>query len=138
MTKSKDVLPNSANFNLFFHKAPKEYDQLDPCNPSPCGSNTICKEKNGAGSCTCQDQYFGDPYIGCRPECVSNNDCSREKACVNNKCIDPCPGVCGLNAECRVTNHAPACYCFAGYTGNPLSSCREPAIEIPSKQYQNS
>lgn len=99
---------------------------LEPCSPSPCGANAICKERNGAGSCTCLPEYTGDPYAGCRPECVLNTDCDRAKACVRNKCVDPCPGTCGLNAECRVVNHAPSCSCLPGYTGNPLSSCHLP------------
>jgi len=74
----------------------------EPCNPSPCGANAVCKERNGAGSCTCLPEYSGDPYTGCRPECVLNTDCSKARACVRNKCVDPCPGTCGLNAECRV------------------------------------
>ena len=98
----------------------------DPCNPSPCGANAVCKERNGAGSCTCLPEYSGDPYTGCRPECVLNTDCNRARACVRNKCVDPCPGACGLNAECRVVNHAPSCSCLPGYTGNPLSTCSLP------------
>lgn len=104
-----------------------------PCSPSPCGSNAICKERNGAGSCQCLPDYFGDPYSGCRPECVTNNDCPRDKSCLNNKCINPCPGVCGLNAECRVVNHAPSCTCLLGLTGNPLTACHEPQ-QPPSKK----
>lgn len=96
-----------------------------PCSPSPCGANAVCREQNGAGSCTCIADFFGDPYSGCRPECVNNNDCSRDKACTNNKCKDPCPGVCGLNAECQVFNHAPTCICISGYIGNPMTSCHE-------------
>jgi len=94
-----------------------------PCNPSPCGANAVCKERNGAGSCVCLPEYFGDPYTGCRPECVANSDCDRSRACVNNKCVDPCPGTCGLNAECTVVNHAPSCSCIPGYTGNPTRAC---------------
>lgn len=103
----------------------------NPCNPSPCGANAVCREKNGIGSCTCLPEYFGDPYTSCRPECVTNTDCPRNKACVNNKCIDPCPGTCGLNAECTVSNHAPICNCLPGYTGNPLSSCHLPQPSKP-------
>ncbi|KAG8232833.1 hypothetical protein J437_LFUL013159, partial [Ladona fulva] len=99
---------------------------LDPCNPSPCGSNAVCREKNGAGSCTCLPDYTGDPYAGCRPECVINTDCPRNRACLNQKCRDPCPGTCGLNAECRVVNHAPSCTCLPGYVGEPLSACKLP------------
>lgn len=101
-----------------------------PCDPSPCGANAVCKERDGAGSCTCLPDYFGDPYSGCRPECSVNNDCARDKACLNNKCRDPCPGVCGFNAECHVVNHSPACSCIAGHVGDPLQGCRP---EIKSK-----
>lgn len=104
----------------------------NPCNPSPCGANAICKERNGVGSCTCLPEYFGDPYTNCRPECVTNSDCPRDKACINNKCSNPCPGVCGINAECTVSNHAPSCTCIPGYTGNPLSSCH---LIAPSKHF---
>lgn len=95
----------------------------NPCNPSPCGANAICRERNGAGSCICLPEYQGDPYTGCRPECVVNSDCGRTRACVNNKCRDPCPGACGNNAECRVANHAPTCTCLPGYTGDPFTNC---------------
>jgi hypothetical protein len=97
----------------------------DPCNPSPCGANAICKERNGAGACMCMREFFGDPYTGCRPECVLNTDCSRDKACVNNKCKNPCIGTCGINAECRVINHAPSCSCYPGYIGDPLNACHQ-------------
>lgn len=99
--------------------------QRHPCNPSPCGSNAICKERNGAGSCICMQDYFGDPYIGCKPECLMNNDCPTNKACLTMKCKDPCPGSCGLNADCRVINHSPSCFCLNGYTGNALSVCKK-------------
>lgn len=95
----------------------------NPCNPSPCGANAICKERNGAGSCSCLPEYQGDPYTGCRPECVVNSDCGRTRACVNNKCRDPCPGACGSNADCRVANHSPTCTCIPGYSGDPLRAC---------------
>ena len=100
-----------------------------PCNPSPCGANAICNEKNGAGSCTCAPEYFGNPYTGCRPECVTNTDCDRSKACLNNKCINPCAGTCGQAATCRVVNHAPSCSCLPGYTGNPQTLCT-PALPV--------
>lgn len=39
---------------------------------------------------------------------------------------DPCqqPGVCGMNALCRVENHRAACYCLPGFSGNPRDSVR--------------
>ncbi len=102
----------------FFFKATEL--PRDLCNPSPCGANAEC---NG-GVCTCIEDYFGNPYESCRPECVLNTDCSRDRACVKYKCIDPCPGTCGHNAICEVVNHIPVCSCSEGFTGDPFSNCR--------------
>lgn len=105
-----------------------------PCIPSPCGSNAICKERNGAGSCTCTPDYIGNPYEGCRPECVLNSDCPTNKACIRNKCEDPCPGTCGPNAACQVISHLPTCTCLEGYTGNPFTAC---TTYTESKEFYN-
>lgn len=93
--------------------------ESDPCNPSPCGPNAQCN----AGLCACLPEYQGDPYTSCRPECVLNNDCPRNRACVRNKCVDPCPGTCGRNAICNVLNHVPMCSCPTGMAGNAFISC---------------
>lgn len=93
--------------------------ESDPCNPSPCGPNAQCN----AGICTCLPNYQGDPYTSCRPECVLNNDCPLNRACVRNKCMDPCPGTCGRNAICNVLNHIPMCSCPVGMAGNAFISC---------------
>lgn len=106
--------------------APIADEVRQPCNPSPCGINAECRERDGAGSCSCIPEYFGDPYVECRPECILNTDCPRTKACVNQKCRDPCPGACGINAECHVVNHSPTCSCIPGYIGNPSVACHEP------------
>lgn len=98
-------------------------ETITPCVPSPCGPNAICREQNGAGSCSCLPDYLGNPYEGCRPECILNSDCSPNKACVRNKCVDPCPGTCGQNADCQVINHLPSCICRAGFTGDPFNFC---------------
>lgn len=94
-----------------------------PCVPSPCGSNAICREQNGAGSCSCIENYFGNPYEGCRPECVIDSDCQQNKACLKNQCQDPCPGTCGQNAICSVLNHLATCTCLEGFTGDPFRYC---------------
>jgi hypothetical protein len=44
-------------------------------------------------------------------------------ACIEQKCVDPCPGTCGANAKCDVRNHSPICTCIDGYTGNPFTEC---------------
>ena len=104
---------------------PVREEVRNPCVPSPCGPNAKCVEKNGAGACVCLPEYFGDPYTGCRPECVINSDCpSVEKACIRNKCVNPCiPSPCGYQAECVVVNHVPTCNCLPSYTGDPFSAC---------------
>lgn len=99
-----------------------------PCVPSPCGANAICKERNGAGSCSCLPNYIGNPYEGCRPECVLNSDCVPSKSCVQFKCEDPCPGTCGQNAVCQVINHVATCNCLLRFTGDPFRFCREEEI----------
>ena len=93
---------------------------VDPCSPSPCGSNTQCHD----GVCTCLPEYQGDPYAGCRPECILSTDCPRNRACIRNKCADPCPGTCGQGARCDVLNHIPICSCPEGFTGDPFILCR--------------
>lgn len=98
-------------------------ENINPCVPSPCGGNAICREQNEAGSCVCLPDYIGNPYEGCRPECVLNTDCPSNKACIRNKCQDPCPGTCGQNADCQVINHLPSCTCRQGYTGDPFTYC---------------
>lgn len=105
-----------------------------PCIPSPCGSNAICREQNNAGACSCVSGYIGNPYEGCRPECVLNSDCPADKACIRKKCINPCPGSCGLHADCQVINHLPSCTCRNGYTGDPFITCTAAPV-VSSKLY---
>jgi hypothetical protein len=95
---------------------------VNPCQPSPCGPNSQCKELNNQAICSCLPSYIGSPP-GCRPECVVSSECSYDKACSNQKCVDPCPNTCGQNAKCRVNNHSPICYCMDGYTGDPFTRC---------------
>lgn len=104
---------------MFLSQLEEEPVIQDPCNPSPCGSNSICEN----GQCRCLPEYHGDPYSGCRPECVLSTDCPRDKACVRNKCVDPCPGICGQNAQCTVINHIPTCSCLPGFVGNAFVLC---------------
>lgn len=93
----------------------------DSCEPSPCGSNADCLN----GICTCKSGFFGDPYFECRPECVANEECAFDKACIHNKCVDPCIGTCGFNAQCLISNHVPNCICPAGTSGNAFISCNQ-------------
>lgn len=100
-------------------------ESLNPCMPSPCGTNTECNVQQNAGSCSCLANYIGNPYEGCRPECVLNSDCPSNLACIGSRCTDPCPGTCGQNARCHVLNHSPTCLCIEQFTGNPLIRCQQ-------------
>lgn len=60
----------------------------------------------------------------CRAECVISSECPQNKACVNQKCTDPCVGVCGENAICKVVNHNAICSCSSGFTGEPFNHCK--------------
>lgn len=97
-------------------------DPVDPCNPSPCGPYSKCRVFNRHAVCTCLDMCVGSPP-NCRPECIVSSDCRPDKACINQKCQDPCPGMCGIEAQCQVVNHNPICSCFNGYTGDPFVRC---------------
>lgn len=94
----------------------------DPCSLNVCGPNSECRVKNEQAVCTCKSQYVGNPP-GCRPECTISSECSSDKACKNNKCINPCSNVCGLNATCKVLNHSPICTCSSGFSGDPFTAC---------------
>lgn len=59
----------------------------------------------------------------CRPECTTSSECAMDKVCENQKCISPCPKVCGVNTICRVIKHSPICTCKQGYTGDPFTNC---------------
>lgn len=95
---------------------------VNPCQPSPCGPYAECRVIAESPSCSCLPEYRGSPP-NCRPECVSNSECSSHLACMNQKCRDPCPGSCGANAECRVVSHTPMCVCLSGFVGDPFSQC---------------
>lgn len=97
--------------------------QQDPCVPSPCGPNSQCHNINGNPSCACLVSYIGAPP-NCRPECSISAECPSNKACIREKCIDPCPGSCGFRALCNVVNHTPICTCPAGFTGDAFTSCQ--------------
>lgn len=109
---------------VFLGEEPVKTTPSNPCYPSPCGPNAVCKEINESPSCSCLPDYQGSPP-NCRPECASNNECPSNKACISMKCKDPCPGVCGQNSECRVVSHTPMCICVAGFTGDPFTQCSQ-------------
>ena len=102
----------------------------NPCLPSPCGPNSVCRVVDSHAVCSCQPGCVGSPPT-CRPQCVVSSDCPQNLACINQKCQDPCPGTCGFNARCQVVNHNPICTCAAGFTGDPFARCLIQESKLP-------
>jgi hypothetical protein len=111
----------------------QEESLKNPCLSSPCGPYSVCRVVSGHAVCSCQAGHVGSPPT-CRPECILSTECPQDKACINQKCVDPCPGTCGLNARCQVVNHNPICTCTLGFTGDPFVRC----IKEESKHYLSS
>ena len=105
--------------------APKPIEPVvtDPCEGDPCGRYAQCRNMEGVAACSCLPGYVGTPP-NCRPECVIHSECPSNKACINEKCRDPCPGACGAYAECSVIQHNAVCRCQHGYEGDAFSACR--------------
>lgn len=95
---------------------------MNPCQPSPCGPNSNCREVNEQAVCSCRSEFEGAPP-NCRPQCTSSSECASNRACINQKCVDPCPGVCGQQAICEVRNHSPICRCPTAMIGDPFVRC---------------
>lgn len=121
--------------NGFLFSSPAVPDVIptkEPCNPSPCGLNSQCAvSAANEPSCSCLPTYVGSPP-NCRPECRVDNECPANRACIRQKCSDPCVGLCGLNALCQVTLHQARCTCPESYTGDPFTVCSvAPCKKIP-------
>lgn len=98
----------------------------NPCNPSPCGPNSVCREHLNKAVCSCLEKFIGSPP-NCRPECVHNNECSVNKACLNFECVDPCTtSSCGSKAICKTRYHVATCTCPEPLIGNPFVACVVP------------
>lgn len=113
---------NIINQILYFICTDTTPHPINVCQPSPCGPNSQCREVNHQAVCSCLPAYQGSPP-SCRPECVVSSECPSNKACINQKCVDPCPGPCGQNANCQTIHHSPICSCRNGFTGDAFSRC---------------
>lgn len=117
---------NESCYSVVYLPIPRD----NPCVPSPCGHYSECRVVKDHPVCSCLPEYIGAPP-NCRPECTISAECAFDKSCHNQKCVDPCPGVCGLHAMCRPVNHAAICSCMSGFTGDPFTRCVP--IPEPSK-----
>ncbi|XP_037042825.1 neurogenic locus notch homolog protein 1-like [Bradysia coprophila] len=88
-----------------------EINPEHPCDPNPCrGYNEFCRELKGHAFCQCQYAPFRRlPESGCNPECGTKFDCPANETCLNNKCVQSCPGDCSPSEECFVFNHQAKC-----------------------------
>lgn len=103
---------------------------IEPCEQVQCGTNAVCRsDYNHRARCYCLDGYRGNPLVACdRPECTSNNECSFNLACINERCQDPCN--CAPGAQCRVDNHIATCKCLPGYVGDAYTKCSLGKIKL--------
>lgn len=98
---------------------------LNPCDPSPCGPNSICVKSGETPACSCQPGFIGAPP-NCRPECTISAECPAALACVAQKCKDPCIQACGPRAICSAVDHRASCTCEPGLEGDPFQGCSLP------------
>lgn len=114
----------------FTAQSPPEPERSASCVPSPCGPNSKCQIIAGNPACSCLPNYIGSPP-NCKPECTLSSQCPSQLACINQKCLDPCPGSCGVEANCNVLNHVAICTCNEGFMGDPFAQC----TRIPISEY---
>ena len=119
---------------LFAAPVPVDKNFTRPCAPSPCDPGIQCNVYGGqVAMCDPCSGPSGIYNLICRPECLAHSDCPFNFACLGRKCRDPCPGSCGVNANCMVINHNPVCSCPTGLVGNPFEHCSVPP---PSKYHK--
>lgn len=95
-----------------------------PCTPNPCDPSSTCQVYGGeVAMCDPCSGPSGHYNPSCHPECLYNSDCPFNLACLNQKCVDSCPGSCGVGAQCVVVHHEPVCSCPQSLTGNPYEHC---------------
>ena len=117
---------------------------------NPCVPNAECRTSSHRAVCTCRVGWAGNPHEECYQcetlllsqiesyfleknpflffidECRVDNDCSQNKACQSQVCVDPCLQTsCGDRATCEVNFHHPRCVCPPGLQGNPIVRCFE-------------
>lgn len=119
---------------------------IDPC-ATACGLKAECTIRDGDNRaiCSCPKGYTGNPFIQCAllekesspdvrsdVKCLNNIDCDTNFACINDKCVDVCPGACGVNSKCTPKDHVAICNCPPGTTGDSFVICKEIGNECKS------
>ena len=77
----------------------------------------------------CAKHEYVNIFSAPKPECTSDPECPIHLACIQEKCQDPCfTAKCGINADCKASNHRAVCVCRVGYVGDPYNICEERKI----------
>lgn len=99
----------------------------DPCLiVSLCAPTAECKAERHRAVCRCPAGYRGDPFVSCKKkECTRDQDCPSDRACIQEKCENPCTikQQCGTHARCFVEQHTVQCACDPPWTGDPKRQC---------------
>ena len=98
-----------------------------------CADWRYCNLESKTCDDPCQRKiYVGNAHIECLPEprvtspkeCAADDDCSDDRACFNDRCVNPCVSdACGRGALCRTSNHKAVCNCPSGYTMDGNGNC---------------
>lgn len=100
------------NYFLFILKS----KDINECVQNPCGKNAICTDTVGSFTCSCKEDYTGDPYRGC----VDIDECSAlEKPC-------------GNYAICENADPGYNCLCPQGFAAKPDAkiACEQVDVNI--------
>jgi hypothetical protein len=115
---------------------------INPCIlGDPCARNAECYGDNHRPACKCPAGYSGNPFDRCqRVECHTDTDCPNNRACLEERCVDPCSSVanppCAQNAVCYAQNHAAGCVCPPHLPeGNPQSYCMPAVLNRPECEF---
>lgn len=109
-----NIVPSAA-----VHRAPKEI-------PSPTAINHVSSSiLHSFFTCLSNFPALSAPAAQITAGCTHDSECTPTTACINQRCQDPCAEAnpCAGNAECRVQNSRPICFCPAGWGGDPQVQC---------------
>lgn len=115
-------------------------DEESPCNPDPCGPNSVCivQDPKIGPHCKCKDGFFGWAP-NCRFGCTTDDQCGPTEICnKENKCEEMCDhSRCGENSICTLykSKRNVQCSCKHGFILEKHVGCRlklSTDIEIPT------
>lgn len=100
---------------------------------SSCGTGATCYGAAHRANCECPPGFVGNPNVACIVlGCRSNSDCPGEKACVSEKCVNPCEvgNLCAVPAECTVYRHKVQCTCPPGFVADAGTGCEKSTFHV--------